>query len=91
MPGNRYFRYSSPWSLAVISVGRRSYSRSSAQGFGSGAATLPLDMYLVQCGYPAWQSGFKAAVLVTNVALNLALIPRSVRLARRSQWPPPGR
>jgi O-antigen/teichoic acid export membrane protein len=32
-------------------------------------------MYLVQCGYPAWQSGFKAAVLVTNVALNLALIP----------------
>lgn len=44
-------------------------------GLWIGCGYLPLDMYLVQCGYPAWQSGFKAAVLVTNVALNLALIP----------------
>lgn len=44
-------------------------------GLWIGCGYLPLDMYLAQCGYPGWQSGFKAAVLVTNVVLNLALIP----------------
>lgn len=44
-------------------------------GLWVGCGYLPLDMYLVQCGYPGWQSGFKAAVLLTNIAFNLALIP----------------
>lgn len=44
-------------------------------GLWIGCGYMPLDMFLVQCGLPGWQSGFKAAVLVTNIALNLVLVP----------------
>ena len=45
----------------------------------------------ISCSAATWrQSGFKAAVLVTNVALNLALIPLGALDAASSQWPPPG-
>jgi O-antigen/teichoic acid export membrane protein len=44
-------------------------------GLWVGCGYMPLDMVLAQCGFPGWQSGFKAAVLLTNIAFNLALIP----------------
>ena len=46
-----------------------------AVGLWLGSGYMPLDMYLVQCGFPDMQSFFKAAVLATNITLNLALIP----------------
>jgi O-antigen/teichoic acid export membrane protein len=59
-------------------------------GLWIGCGYLPLDMYLVQCGFPRWQSGFKGVVLATNIALNLALIPAlgayGAALAMAATW-----
>lgn len=59
-------------------------------GLWLGSGYMPLDMYLVQCGYPGWQSGLKAAVLVTNIALNFALVPAfgalGAALAMAATW-----
>ncbi|MEZ4979961.1 MAG: oligosaccharide flippase family protein [Chitinophagales bacterium] len=39
------------------------------------AGYLPFEMILVQCGYPKQQSFMKGTILLTNIILNLALIP----------------
>ncbi len=62
-------------------AGARNYQQSwgtfaiLAAGIGLSAGYLPVNMLLVQLGYPGMHTLLKAAVVLTNLVLNVALIP----------------